>query len=254
MSAQRHPAAPSSRRGRRLAVLGAHLSRGADEPAQRVGRVAGAPLVEGTSITAAQVEAYVRDGFVLCSGLVPTPVVAACEDALWAQMAGPPKPQEGDPWAKDDRPRPRRDDRDSWGGWAGIVDGTAITDAFTPQLLAAAEFLANAYESASPFPSCDHAIVTPPQTLAINIFPNSDPEARWDWPGPHVDGAGNLPTEPRACRIQHMTYITAAGRPGEHAGGGTVAWPGSSRAAEALYMSDKKKCRPLLPRSRSCTA
>ena len=46
-----------------------------------------------------------------------------------------------------------------------------------------------------------------------------------------------------------MTYITAAGRPGEHAGGGTVAWPGSSRAAETLYMSDKQKYVPSLPRS-----
>ena len=190
-----------------------------------------------------------RDGFLLCSGLLPAQVVAAAEDALWEQMAGPSKPQEEDQWAKEGRAHPRRDDRDSWAFWAGIVDGAAIEDTFTPQLLAAAEFLANAYEAASPFPSCDHARTQlgktsparpPPQTAAVNAFPSTDPEARWDWPGPHVDGAGSLPTEPRACRIQHMTYITT-GRPGEHAGGGTVAWPGSSRAAEALYMSDKRR-------------
>ena len=86
-------------------------------------------------------------------------------------MAGPPKPLEGDPWARDTRPRPQRDDRSSWGGWAGIVDGPDIGAAFTPQLLAAANALADAYEAASPFPSVKHPIVRPPQTLAINIFP-----------------------------------------------------------------------------------
>lgn len=148
--------------------------------------VAGAAVVGGL-ITAAQVESYVRDGFVLCSGLVPRAIVDAAVDSMWEQMAGPPKPLEGDPWARDTRPRPQRDDRSSWGGWAGIVDGPDIGAAFTPQLLAAANALADAYEAASPFPSVKHPIVRPPQTLAINIFPAKRcPCGRRTFPSPSI--------------------------------------------------------------------
>lgn len=192
-----------------------------------------------------QVESYIRDGFVVCSGLVPGAIVSTAVDAMWEQMSGPPKPLDGDPWAKDTRPRPKRNDRSSWGGWAGIVNGPAIVATFTPQLIAVANALADAYEAASPFPSVKHPIGPPPQSLAINIFPATADEGgakpEWQWPGPHTDGAGER-VEPRACRIQHMTYLQASG---EHGGGGTVAWPGSSRQLESLYMTNKKVSRTL---------
>lgn len=200
--------------------------------------VAGAAVVGGL-VTASQLESYVRDGFVLCQGLVPEPVASAAVDSMWEQMAGPPKSLEGDPWAKDSRPRPQRDNRASWGGWAGIVDGPDIVATFTPQLLAVANALADAYEAASPFPSVKHPITAPPQTLAINVFPATPDQSgqqKWQWPGPHVDGGGER-VEPRNCRIQHMTYLSVTG---EHGRGGTVAWPGSSRKLESLYMSDKQ--------------
>jgi hypothetical protein len=187
-----------------------------------------------------QVESYIRDGFVVCSGLIPGAIVDAAVDAIWEQMAAAPKPLEDDPWAKDTRPRPQRNDRASWGGWAGIVDGPAIVAAFTPQLIAVANALADAYEGSSPFRSVNHPITPPPQSLAINIFPatrgDDGAQPDWQWPGPHTDGAAER-VEPRACRIQHMTYLQSSG---EHGGGGTVAWPGSSRQLESLYMSDKQ--------------
>ena len=97
-------------------------------------------------------------------------------------------------------------------------------------------------EARAPYKSCQHPIVQPPQTLAINIFPATD-GTEWDWPGPHIDGGGpageGWRTEPRPCRIQHMTYLTAP-RSGASGGGGTVAWPGSHIALEQLYMVDKK--------------
>ena len=59
---------------------------------------------------AAQVEAYVRDGFVV-SGLIPEPVTAAAAASLWEQIAGPPRPTEKDGWADEAcskyRPLPR---------------------------------------------------------------------------------------------------------------------------------------------------
>lgn len=162
----------------RLARLGSHLGGSGPTRAATASMVAsgGGPLVHEPTglLTAAQIETYCRDGFVLCSGLVSAPIAAAAEASLWQQMEGPPKSPEDDPWSKDDRPRPRRADRASWAGWAGIVDGPDIAAAFTPELIAAAKTLADAYEAASPFPSCVHRIAPPPQSLAINIFPSPD--------------------------------------------------------------------------------
>ena len=221
---------------RRLTALGTHLP--PTPPSALAGLSAPEPAAAGGLPTASQIEDYCRDGFVVVSGLVAAPIVAAAVDAMWQQMEGPPKSLEDDPWARDTRSRPRRSDRATWGGsWAGIVDGPSICATFTPELLAVAETLANAYEAASPFPSVSHPIAAPPQTLAINIFPAQDAGAEWKWPDPHTDGGGKH-TTPRACRIQHMTYLTSSG---EHGGGGTVAWPGSSRGLESLYVSDAEK-------------
>ncbi len=218
--------------------------------------VAGTSSLAGGLLSPSQVEAYVRDGFVVCSGLIPGPIVDAAVESMWCQMAGPPKPIEKDGWATKERAayRPRRDDRSTWAGrWAGIVDGPAIVATFTPTLIEAARLLADAYESASPFPSVEHPIVAPAQSLAINIFPSSDPAvAATNWrPGPHTDGAGMQLTEPRACRIQHMTFLTGP-RPGQHGGGGTVAWPGCSRRLEQIYMADKQVSGSLQLQSYSC--
>ena len=217
-------------------------------PSVRADRPAGGltTTLVGGLLSPAQVEAYVRDGFVVCSGLIPSTVIDAAVDSLWSQMSGPPKSIEQDGWATEERAayRPRRDDRSTWaGGWAGIVDGPAIVATFTSELIDAARLLADAYESASPFRSVQHPIVAPAQSLAINIFPSPDPvaaDANWK-PGPHTDGAGMQLTEPRACRIQHMTFLTGP-RPGQHGGGGTVAWPGCSRRLEQIYMADKQVC------------
>lgn len=126
--------------------------------------VSGAASEVGGLITSSQMEAYCRDGFVLCSGLVSAPIVDAAIDSLWQQMAGPPKMQDNDPWANEERARPRRGDRESWGGWAGIVDGPAVVSSFTLELIAVANALADAYEAASPFRSASHTIKPPPQS------------------------------------------------------------------------------------------
>ena len=83
---------PSSRR---LAQLVSHID--CDEgrqPPPLAARGAGMPALVGGLLSPAQVEAYVRDGFVVCSGLIPSPIVDAAVDSMWAQMAGPPKPLE----------------------------------------------------------------------------------------------------------------------------------------------------------------
>jgi hypothetical protein len=246
-----HSSSSSSTSGaaRRLAALGSHLADTAStrsvvrRAAAGASAAAAAPL-----ITASQIDDYCRDGFVLVSGLVPAAVVDAAVDEMWRQMSGAPKLLAADPWAKETRPRPRRGEPASWGGgWAGVVDGPAITASFTEELLAVAEVLASAYEAASPFPSVAHPIVAPAQTLAINIFPQvgavkagggGGGGGGWQWPAPHTDGSGEH-TSPRACRIQHMTYLRCS--EGVHGGGGTVAWPSSSRRLESLYAADRER-------------
>lgn len=104
-----------------------------------------------TGLSAEQLESYVQDGYVVVSGLIPEPILAAARDSIWDQMAGPPKPPEEDAWApggakKRERPRPQRNNRRSWptGGWEGMVDGEAIAALFTPQWHEAAQTLASA--------------------------------------------------------------------------------------------------------------
>ena len=151
----------------RLAQLASHTGSAARSSSTLAASVAAAGGVTagaagGPVLTGAQVEAYLRDGFVVCSGLIPEPIVAAAVDALWEQMAGPPKSLEQDGWANEERNkyRPKRDDPASCkltsnlpllvsvgsffdgllvttgaGGWAGIVDGPAIVATFTPALI-----------------------------------------------------------------------------------------------------------------------
>ena len=178
----------------------------------------------GSLVTPRQVEQFVRDGWVVVSGLIPAAVCSAAEDAMWAQMAGPPKPLSEDKWAVPSRPRPQREDRATWGGsWAGVVDAPPILATFTPECMLAAQVLSGASEAAAPYPMTQHPISPPTETLAINAFPAADGTA-WAWPEPHTD-SGEPPGEgwrtvPKPIRLQHITYITgpAPGRPG---GGGT---------------------------------
>eukprot|EP01052_Picozoa_sp_SAG31_P029832 SAG31_NODE_3003_length_4795_cov_4.386499_6_plen_353_part_00 len=242
-----HPAAarssmlPPAQRRRLQNIVGATQGGAAVQREQQNGRTMVGSCAAGR-VSLEHMENYCRDGFVLVRGLIAPHLVEAAVESVWRQMAGVPKSIEVDPWAKPERPRPQRNDPSTHpdGGWAGIVSGPEITAVFSQELIAAAAELARGYEAHSPFPSCDHQIAAPQQTLAINQFPPADRNIEWQWPGPHTDGGSGLRTTPRACRIQHMTYLTGP-RPGQPGGGGTVAWPGSSRALEQVYMRDQQK-------------
>ena len=169
-------------------------------------------------------------------------VCSAAEDAMWAQMSGPPKPLAEDKWATVGRQRPRRNDAASWGGaWAGVVDGDAILASFSAECMRAAEVLSGAYEQVGPYPMTQHPIGPPSETLAVNVFPAEQGE--WAWPSPHTDsgatdsGGAGWRTVPRPVRLQHITYLTGPA-PGRQGGGGTVVWPGSHHRLEALWQAD----------------
>ena len=75
--------------------------------------IGGAP-VRNTPLTPSQIEAYTRDGALLVSGLIPPELCRAAEESMWEQMSAAPRPLAEDRWARDGRPRPRRDDRSTW--------------------------------------------------------------------------------------------------------------------------------------------
>ena len=203
----------------------------------------GAAGVGGSRVTPAEVEQYIRDGYVVVSDLISPAVCSAAADAVWAQMSGPPKLLTEDKWATPGRQRPRRRDAASWGGsWAGIVDGDAVLASFSAECLRAAEVLSSASERVAPYPTTQHPIGPPTETLAVNTFP-AEPGAEWSWPEPHTDsgatdsGGDGWMTVPRPVRLQHITYLTGPA-PGRRGGGGTVVWPGSHRKLEALWQAD----------------
>ena len=121
----RPPMGIRRRHRRRLRLLGAQLSSathptptsssssaGGGGGAARA-MIGGAP-VRNTPLTPSQIEAYTRDGALLVSGLIPPELCRAAEESMWEQMSAAPRPLAEDRWARDGRPRPRRDDRSTW--------------------------------------------------------------------------------------------------------------------------------------------
>jgi hypothetical protein len=198
--------ADSRRMRSRLGLLAEHIAPATND---NVAMLVGAAGVGGSCVTLTQVEQYVRDGYVVVSGLLSPTVCSAAQESMWALMAGPPKPLREDKWAVPSRQRPRRNDPESCGtSWAGIVDG-AVLDSFSAECMLAARVLSGAYERVGPWPMTQHPISRPTETLAINVFGN--PDAEWTWPEPHTDsgatddGALGWRTVPRPVRLQHIS-------------------------------------------------
>ena len=226
----------------RLRRLHRQLAGGSHDAPHNVLSPAASAAAVSAPFSPAQVEAYVRDGACLISGLVPAAVVESAKAAMWRQMAGPSKPPAEDKWAAPDRARPLRDDRSTWPprSWNGIVDGPESAALFTPAWLEAATAVTEAAADASPFPVAEHPIICPDRTLALHIFPTDgqpDDPASWS---PHFDsfvrdGTSGWRTHPRPMVLQMICYLTGTGAVGE---GGTVVWPGSHKRMDELYMSD----------------
>jgi hypothetical protein len=164
-----------------------------------------------------QVNRYLRDGYILVSGLVPEDVAARAETHMWRLL----------------RMNPR--DRATWEPPPPVPQNfpdPEITAFYTDAVLAAAEQLA---EAERPGGEPDAPYVRPKVANALNIFPRS---GAWDWPGPHIDHS--IPKDghrsfPRAYRMATMAYLSD----GAPHGGNTVVWPGSSAKIKALAESDR---------------
>jgi phytanoyl-CoA hydroxylase len=162
---------------------------------------------------------FEEQGYVLISGLIPPEAAVAAEADMWNRLGI-------------SRTAPE--------SWRSVAKGHHVFD--SPVLLACytAAFLATAATLAED----DPASVRPPsRAYCINLFPGPGP---WQWPRPHIDHAikehGHR-TFPRAFRIATMTFLHDVA---PH-GGGTVVWPGSHRAIEALARSDPERYELMWP-------
>ena len=189
-----------------------------------------------------QVAQYHRDGCLLVSGLIPEPIAARAEAAMWECL--------------------RIDPNTPPASWENFHSGIRLynhadlVNCYTLDCLAAASQLTG--EDAATFSKTD----THPKTYCapdfleaekakedltrffrwdcayvINVFPTI---GEWMLQEPHIDHS--LPehyhkTFPAVFRIGALTYLSDV----EHHGGGTVVWRGSHRKIAAIAKADLKR-------------
>ena len=90
-------------------------------------------------------ESYLRDGFLLVSGVIPMEVLGPAVDAVWDQMDHEHRGSVwGPPLGLRARPLDRHDPSTWTGDWAGVLTRPEVLATFTPALLRAARRLAAA--------------------------------------------------------------------------------------------------------------
>lgn len=238
------------------------------------------PIVTATAclpngeLSAAQLEAYSRDGFLVVSGLIPPHIYTAAADAMWAQMAaenrncarvgaGHENCREVDDRGRRTSPAwmNRRDVPESWtgdGDWP-VRDNSRVMAIYTPEWLRAAQQLAAAHAAKALYPTVENPKVMPPTSgLAINRFPRHavGPYPPDDGPHPETSSAtcpsgysphsdygwrpGDDRRHPPAWRtVRQPVYIqhfVYLQSSGTAGGAGTLVWPGSHRALARAYV------------------
>jgi hypothetical protein len=255
-----------------------HISPADDRPpGHRLGRlpvVTATPCLPNGELSAAQLEAYSRDGFLFVSGLIPPDVSAAAASAMWAQMAAENRNCERVGSGRenireiDDRGRAtspawmnRRDEPVSWtgdGDWP-VKDNPDVMAVYTPEWVRAAEQLAAVHAATALYPVVGNPRVAKPSGgLAINRFPRHKvgpyPPDEGPYPetgsatrpggyAPHSDYGwrpGDDARHPTAWRsLRQPVYVqhfVYLQSSGKAGGAGTLVWPGSHRALARAYV------------------
>jgi len=158
---------------------------------------------------------YLREGCLLVPGLIPQDVIAEAVTGMWQGLGASP------------------DDRDTWatlGPHPHLLKDARLLATYTDAVLEAAAQLVG--EHVAGFSRPTHA-------FTINRVPR---EGDWRPNGAHLDySLAELRHRalPLPFRIGAMTYLTDVPRHG----GGTLIWPGSHVAVEALARSDRARYR-----------
>ena len=161
-------------------------------------------------LTAAEVDQYTMESYLLVSGLIPENAAKTAQEAMWKLLEASP-----------DDPK----------SWESIKYAHRAYE--SPELLACytRSFLAEAAQLSGDLAETFHV---PTHAYAINVFPTP---GEWNWPRPHIDHAikeHGHKTFPRAFRIAAMTFLSDV----PSHGGGTVVWPRSHALLHSIAMSD----------------
>jgi len=168
--------------------------------------------------TSRQRESFAENGFLLVSGLMPDGIPSLAEAALWRATGADP------------------DDRATWPERTVALgcDDPSVRGCFTREM---AEFVDVLSEEARP------AWAPPSAGFAIIAFPTPGP---WVPQPPHIDHAlakDGYRVFPRPMRMASLLYLNdVAPR-----SGGTVVWPGSHKAIQALAESDPDRLALMTP-------
>lgn len=159
-----------------------------------------------------QTRRYCEDNFLLVSGLIPDAIAERAEAAMWRWIGL--RPDDPESWKNAQPPETTCQDPD-------------VLAIYTRQFLTAAAQLGEGDMAPD--------VYRPPKGIRpINVFPQT---GEWEPPGSHIDHAikeHGHKTFPPAFRVATLTYLSDV----ELHGGGTIVWPGSRDAIEALARSD----------------
>ena len=178
-----------------------------------------------TVLSTEQIYQYLRDGYLLVSGLIPPEVAARAEAAMWRCLGIDPNvPESWKSMSPDVRP--------------GSDSDPDLAACYTPEVLVAAAHLGEGN------PAADYP--APRRAGALNIFPQ---EGEWSPHAPHIDHAikeHGHKTFPYAFRVASMLYLNDV----ERHSAGTVVWPGSHLKIEALARSNPERYEYMWPLNR----
>lgn len=186
VAAQQHPSAAPARPAA-CAAAEATAPAAADPPPPPDTRRA-VPVGSDGLLAQEHVDAYVRDGFLAVSGLIPPAVLGPAIDCMWRIMdrenrrswRGPPLPARAQPLD--------RADPTTWtGAWQGMLTSPEILATFTPTYINVARQLAAANAAASLFPVAPHLPTKPPLTRRNPYAPPTDHGYRTDLGTPEGD-------------------------------------------------------------------
>jgi hypothetical protein len=176
------------------------------------------------------VDAYVRDGFIAVSGLIPPAVLGPAIDCMWRVMdrenrqswRGPPLPARAQPLD--------RADPSTWtGGWQGMLTSPEILATFTSTYINVARQLAAANAAASLFPVAPHLPTKPPLTRRNPHAPPTDHGYRTDLGTPEGDpGYPFVLTKPGTRQTRRGYPIAIHNFPDPAAAGSTDGPPRSA--------------------------
>jgi ectoine hydroxylase-related dioxygenase (phytanoyl-CoA dioxygenase family) len=166
-------------------------------------------------VTDEQKRSYEEEGYLLVRNLVPDDILTRAEAVIRRTLQNGAQPVQESKYGPI---------------WQAPIEDPALVAVYQP------EFIAVAAELAGEDPS---TFAIPQGPWALVIFPQV---REWVWPNPHIDHAlkeDNFKIFPPPFRIATISYLTDV----PPRGGGTILWPGSHKAIEALARSDSDRYR-----------